>query len=156
MTAVPYADTFAAIALNDIAATRKLAALSPAQPTTLLLRDGEVVLYRRKNSVVFQCRYKLADGRWHRRSTGKTSIEHAVAVACALYDEARFRQRLGLAHRAQNFAQIAALALADLRRRADAGNGKTAAHDYINCIERYFLPYFSEGGVKHQVQHWVH
>jgi integrase len=141
---VQYADPYAAIALHSTAALCKLTALPPAQPAALLLRDGEVVLYRRKHSVIFQCRYKLADGRWHRRSTGKTSIEHAVAVACSLYDEARFRQRLGLAHRAQNFAQIAALALADLRRRADAGNGKSSAHDYINCIERYFLPYFGE------------
>lgn len=129
---------------HNTALGHTLATLPPAQPTTLLLRDGEVVLYRRKHSVVFQCRYKLADGTWHRRTTGKTSIEHAVAVACTLYDEARFRQRLGLAHRAQNFAQIAALALQDLRAKADASNGKTAAHDYISCIERYFVPYFGE------------
>ena len=110
----------------------------------LHLRDGEVVLYRRKHSIIFQCRYKLADGTWHRRTTGKASLEQAVAAACTLYDEARFRQRQGLAHRAQNFAQIAALALADLRLRADASSGKIAAHDYISCIERYFLPYFGE------------
>jgi len=142
--AVQHTDAHAAIAQQGTAGLRSLAALHPAQHAALLLRDGEVVLYRRRHSVIFQCRYKLADGRWHRRSTGKASIEHAVAAACTLYDEARFRQRLGLAHRAQNFAQIAALALADLRRRADASSGRTAAHDYITCIERYFLPYFGE------------
>jgi integrase len=142
--AAQHTDALFAVDLHGTAGLRRLAALQPAQPTVLLLRDGEVVLFRRKHSVVFQCRYKLADGTWHRRSTGKASIEHAVAAACSIYDEARFRQRLGLAHRAQNFAQIAALALADLRRRADASNGRTAAHDYITCIERYFVPYFGE------------
>jgi integrase len=142
--AVQHTDALFAVDLQGTAGLRTLAALQPAQPAALLLRDGEVVLFRRKHSVVFQCRYKLADGTWHRRSTGKAAIEHAVAAACNIYDEARFRQRLGLAHRAQNFAQIAALALADLRRRADASNGRTAAHDYITCIERYFVPYFGE------------
>jgi integrase len=36
------------------------------------------------------------------------------------------------------------LALADLRRKADASSGKSSAHDYITCIERYFVPYFGE------------
>ena len=62
-----------------------------------LLRDGEVVLYRRQRSRVWQCRYKLSTGAWQRQSTRKTALEQAVRVACDLYDEARFRQRLGLA-----------------------------------------------------------
>ena len=35
--------------------------LAPAQSTLLHLRDGEVVLYRRAASPVWQCRYKLQD-----------------------------------------------------------------------------------------------
>jgi len=67
-------------------------------PTVIYLRDGEVVIYRRKTSPLYQCRYKLADGTWHRVSTRKASVENAVRVACEMYDEARFRQRLGLTH----------------------------------------------------------
>ncbi len=55
-----------------------------------LLRDGEVVLYRRQRSRVWQCRYKLTNGAWQRQSTHKTALEHAVRVACDMYDEARF------------------------------------------------------------------
>ena len=91
-----------------------VAALAAAQPSILYLRDGEVVLYRRSRSLLYQCRYRLADGTWHRVSTRKASVEHAVAVACDLYDEARYRQRLGLAHRAHTFAQIAAITAAEL------------------------------------------
>jgi len=121
-----------------------VAALASAQPSILYLRDGDVVLYRRSRSLLYQCRYRLADGTWYRVSTRKASIEHAIAVACDLYDEARYRQRLGLAHRAHTFAQIAAITAAELRRKIDASSGKTSNHDYLSCIERYFVPYFGE------------
>ena len=126
--------------------------LSYAKPTLLYLRDGEVVIYRRGDSPSWQCRYKLANGSWHRVSTKRASIEAAVAVATDLYDQARYRQRLGLAHRAQNFAQIAAATLHELRAQIDAGAGKTAYHSYVSCIERYFLPYFAD----HQLEAITH
>jgi integrase len=122
----------------------KFTALAAAPPHNIYLRDGEVVVYRRSHSMLYQCRYKLADGTWFRQTTGKASIEHAVAVACDLYDEARYRQRLGLAHQTHTFAQIAAVTLAELRLKIDASTGRTAYTDYVSCIERYFLPYFAQ------------
>jgi integrase len=121
-----------------------LALLPIANPQHIHLRDGEVVLYRRSRSLLYQCRYKLADGTWYRQSTRKASIEHAVAVACDLYDEARYRQRLGLAHQTHTFAQIAAVTLAELRVKIDASTGRTAYSDYVGCIEKYFVPYFKD------------
>ena len=121
-----------------------LALLPIANPQHIHLRDGEVVLYRRSRSLLYQCRYKLADGTWYRQSTRKASIEHAIAVACNLYDEARYRQRLGLAHQKHTFAQIAAVALVELRVKIDASTGRTAYSDYVGCIEKYFLPYFKD------------
>ena len=94
---------------------RSLASLTAAPPTLIYLRDSEVVIYRRTRSLLYQCRYKLSDGTWYRQTTGKASIEHAVTAACNLYDEARYRQRLGLAHQAHTFAQLAQLVLAALR-----------------------------------------
>ena len=99
-----------------------------AQPPAICLRDGEVVIYRRTRSLLYQCRYKLASGAWHRQTTGRASLELAIARACDIYDEARYRQRLGLAHQAQSFAQLAQLVLAELRQQIDAGIGKTAYH----------------------------
>ena len=124
--------------------TRLLQQLATVQAQSIYLRDGEVVLYRRSRSLLYQCRYKLADGTWYRQSTRKASIEHAVAVACDLYDEARYRQRLGLAHQTHTFAQIAAVALVELRVKIDASTGRTAYSDYVGCIEKYFLPYFKD------------
>ncbi len=121
-----------------------LSSLTYSQPTQLHLRDGEVVIFRRHDSPLWQCRFKLQDGTWHRQSTKRASIEHAVATATELYDEARFRQRLGLAHETRTFAQIATATLDELRRQLDAGTGKSVYSSYITCIERYFLPYFAD------------
>ena len=122
----------------------RLTTLAYTEPTLLHLRDGEVVLFKRISSPLWQCRYKLADGSWQRVSTKKASIEAAVSVATDLYDQARYRQRLGLAHKAHSFAQIAAATLHELRTQMDAGIGKSVYKSYITCIEKYFLPYFSD------------
>lgn len=119
-----------------------LANLNYAPPTSVHLRDGECVVYRRHNSPVWYCRYKLQDGSWHRTSTRKASLEYAIQVACELYDLSRFRQRLGLAHSAPDFAQIAHTTLRELRNELDGGVGKSVYYSYITCIEKYFLPYF--------------
>ena len=121
-----------------------LTALQPAQPTAIYLRDGELVVYRRSRSLLYQCRYRLADGSWTRQTTGKAALEHAIARACDIYDEARYRQRLGLAHQAHSVAQIAAICCAGLRQQIDAKGKKTALNDYLSIIERYFVPYFGE------------
>ena len=91
---------------RQAAAAHWLTELAAAKPQTLHLRDGEVVVYRRSRSLLYQCRFKLADGTWHRQTTGKASVEHAIARACDLYDEARYRQRLGLAHQTDSFVEI--------------------------------------------------
>lgn len=118
--------------------------LAYTAPRLIHLRDGEVVVYRRSQSPVWQCRFKLQDGTWHRQSTKKASIEQAVTVATTLYDQARFRQRLGLAHRTHTFAQIAHATLDELRQQIDAGQGKSVYTTYITCTEKYFLPYFKD------------
>jgi integrase len=119
-------------------------ALPSAPPNSIALRDGELVIYRRSRSLLYQCRYKLADGSWVRQTTGKAALEHAIARACDIYDEARYRQRLGLAHRTHSVAQIAAVCCAALRQEIDAKGKKSALNDYASVIERYFVPYFGE------------
>jgi hypothetical protein len=112
--------------------------------SSIRLRDGELVIYRRTRSLKFQCRFKLTDGKWVRQSTGRATLEHAITRACDLYDEARYRQRLGLAHRTHSFAHLAALCCTELRQQIDARGKKSALNDYLACIDRYFVPYFGE------------
>ena len=118
--------------------------LQYAQPSSVQLRDGDVVVFRRVDSPLWHFRYRIKNGTWHRQSTKRASLELAVVVACEAYDLARFRQRLGLAQNTRSFAQIAAATLAELRRQIDAARGKTAADSDVCCIERYFLPYFGD------------
>ncbi len=115
--------------------------LPAAEAKNVRLRDGEVILFKRSRSLVYQCRYKLEDGSWYRVSTGKLSLEHAIRAACEMYDEARFRQRLGLAHRAHTIAQICDECVEEMRAQLDAGQGKVVYRDYIKVIEKYIRPY---------------
>ena len=55
-----------------------LTSLHAAPPQSIHLRDGELVLYRRSRSLLYQCRYRLADGSWVRQTTGKAALEHAI------------------------------------------------------------------------------
>jgi len=59
-----------------------------------------------------------------RSTTKPTVVFPVVNVATDLYDHARYRQRLGLAHKANSFAQIAAAPLHELPIQMDAGIGK--------------------------------
>lgn len=120
---------------------RLLTAHYISNPNILYLRDGEVILYRPSSSPLYQCRFKLAGGSWCRVSSRKASVESAVGVACEMYDEIRFRQRLGLAH---DFAHIADATIDKLRKEMDLGRGKSVYHSYITCIEKYFIPYFAD------------
>ena len=123
-----------------------LATLSYAAPRIVHLRDGEVVVYRRPESPLWQCRYKLQDGSWFRATTHQASLEHAVTAACLLYDEARFRQKLGLAQKGCNFTELAQTTLVELRASIGTSEkrGKSVNLSYISCIEKYFLPYFAD------------
>jgi len=135
------------------AAFKTSAALPDAAPRTHTLRDGELVLYKRKSSRVWQYRYKLFAGQWVRVSTGKTVLEHAARVAADSYDEARYRERLGLAPVQKSFADIARVTVEELRRDLAAGTGKKIFVDYISIIERYFVPFFGERhlqNIRHQ------
>jgi hypothetical protein len=85
---------------------RELTAQAPESRTALRLatapihhyRDGDVVVYRRPGSAVWQCRCKLAGGRWLRLSTRQRNLQDVAHRACEPYDEMGFRvNRLGAA-----------------------------------------------------------
>jgi hypothetical protein len=86
----------------------------------------------------------LFTGQWVRVSTRKTAYEHAASVATDLYDEARYRERLGLAPAHKSFKDIAMTAVEDMQRDLAAGTGKKIYVDYCSVIERYFIPYFGD------------
>ena len=108
------------------------------------LRDGELILFRRSDSRIWQYKFKRESGSWYRASTRKSVLEHAKRVAMDLHDEARYRERLGLAPAHKSFKDIALATVEDMQRDLAAGTGKKIYVDYCSVIERYFIPYFGD------------
>ena len=130
------------------------AVLKTTDPPIHHYRDGDVVLYRRPDSLTWQCRLKLLNGQWQRLSTRQRNLVDAARLACDRYDEIRFRQRNGLAPVARRFRDAAEATLCELRAERAAGTGKRIYADYCTAIERYLLPFFGDryfDRIDHQV-----
>jgi|LauGreDrversion4_2_1035121.scaffolds.fasta_scaffold110697_2 integrase len=108
----------------------------------IYLRDGDVVLYKRERSIVWQMRYKLYDKIWRRVSTKHRNLDYAIKVAGDIYDEARFRERLGLTHSTKKFNVIAKVCLQDLEMEINAGIKPLTNKDYVRAINKYLIPFF--------------
>jgi hypothetical protein len=106
------------------------------------LRDGEVVLYRRGDSLKWQARFKLPDNTWHRISTKRTALTEAQRIAGEAYDKARFRHSEGLNVSTRRFRDVAKLAIEKMENASKAGKGKRTYRDYRQAIENYFIPFF--------------
>lgn len=106
------------------------------------LRDGDVVLYKRERSRVWQMRYKLFDKEWRRVSTKHRNLDYAIKVAGDIYDEARFRERLGITHTTKKFHAIAKVCLQDLENEINASIKPLTNKDYIRAINKYLIPFF--------------
>ena len=81
--------------------------ITARKETTHHMRDGELVLYPRSESSVWQVRYKLSDRRWHCVSTRYCRLDWAMRVAGEMYDRARFREEEGLPQKTKRFYVIA-------------------------------------------------
>jgi hypothetical protein len=76
-------------------------------------RDGDVVLYRRPDSQIWQFRYKMSDGTWQRQTTGDRNRVNAALTSGHRYDKARFRHRHGLAPERKRFQDVATVVLSE-------------------------------------------
>jgi len=103
-----------------------------------------LILFRRSDSRIWQYKFKRESGSWYRASTRKSVLEQAKRVAMDLHDEARYRERLGLAPAHKSFKDIAMATVEDMQRDLAAGTGKKIYVDYCSVIERYFIPYFGD------------
>ncbi len=145
---VVFKGTAAGVVRNDTARApgnpKSLHSLPSAEPDIQHLRDGDVVLYRVTRSRFWQARYKLLTGKWLRFSTRQRRMEDAAFIACDRYDEARYRERMGLAPVVKRFCDVADACVKDMQRDIAAGTGKRVYKDYIQVIERYLAPYFGQ------------
>jgi integrase len=108
----------------------------------IYMRDGEVVLYKRPNSRVWQARFKLYDRKWHSYSTKHYSLEFAKRIAGEIYDEARFRERAGIAFIRRKYEAIAKECIKEIETEREAGIKLMTNRDYIRAINKYLVPFF--------------
>ena len=117
--------------------------LSSKENTKIIyLRDGEVVLYKHARSNVWQVRFKLFDRQWHRHSTKHYNLQFAKQVACEMYDEARFKERIGVPVVSRRFDTVANRCLQDIDREIQAGIKAHTNKDYKRVINKYLIPFF--------------
>lgn len=136
--AVLYTDNYA----NNVISLVSLPLIK--QPNVARLRDGELVLYKRGNSTVWQARFKLYDKRWHSISTKHHNLEFASRAACEMYDEARFRERMGVSYTRYKFDAIAKATIKELEAEIVAGIRTMTNSDYIRAINKYLIPFFGK------------
>jgi len=107
--------------------------------TTHVLLDGEVKVYKRGNSRLWQATFKI-DEHWIRISTGKRDLEDAKQAARDQYLDYRFRAKHDLPVVTKRFEDVAKLAIADMQRQLDADAGRKVFKDYITALHKYFIP----------------
>ena len=118
--------------------------ITARKETTHSIRDGEVVLYLRPDSAVWQVRYKLFDRKWHCVSTRQRRLDWAKRVAGEMYDRARFREEEGLPQKTKRFDAIARECIKTLEMEIERGIRRETNKDYIRTINKYLVPFFGK------------
>ncbi len=112
-------------------------------PDTVLVNDGDIKLYKRARSSVWQATFNI-EGRWVRVSTKRKDLDEAKAEAKAKMVEYQFRQKHQLPVVSKRFGDVARLAIVEMRKALAADEGKKTYLDYIIVIERYLIPFFGK------------
>ena len=118
--------------------------ISARKETTHHMRDGEVVLYLRPSSKVWQVRYKLFDRKWRCVSTRQRQLEWAKKVAGEIYDRARFREEEGLPQKSVRFDALANECIRVLKVEIERGIRANTNMDYIRAMNNYLIPFFGK------------
>ncbi len=109
------------------------------------LRDGAVVLYKRKESSVWQVRFRLFERKdWLSFSTKQRDLTYAKRVAGDMYDRARFKEELGIPQSIKRFSTAADACMKQLDREIEQGLKPRTNMDYKRVIRLYFIPFFGK------------
>lgn len=107
--------------------------------TTYVVTANKLVVYRRKRSTIWQCRYKV-DGQWQRASTKERELVKAKERAHELLIEAEIRKRSNIPVVTRRFRDVAKLAIKRLDDKIASKQGKVSYSDYKRIIEEYLIP----------------
>jgi hypothetical protein len=105
--------------------------------------DGDIRLFQRPNSRVWQCTFKVGSC-WVRKSTKCKKLKDAKQAAKKLFRKYENLADAGLPVVGAHFGSVARAVIADMDKQLAAGSGKVSFRDYKIVLERYFIPYFWE------------
>ncbi|MGD8388734.1 MAG: hypothetical protein PVG49_16425, partial [Desulfobacteraceae bacterium] len=117
------------------------------------LRDGLIVLYRRKNSSRYQCRFRDKNtGKWLRYSCKSKDLTIAKEKAQELYDEYMFAEKFDLnvlPKKRITGSRVIEELIKDLDYKLDRGlANKWTLIGYKKCLNYWFIPFFGNLDVK--------
>ena len=115
-----------------------------APPKQTILAGGKLTVYKRPQSAQYQCRFKLANNKWHSASTGTADIEQAKIQAVAIYETVKIKTDAGLAITTKTFKQIALDEIANMSSALANNTGRRCYRDYIFATNKYLIPFFGK------------
>ncbi len=114
--------------------------------------DGNVVLFKRANSKIWQARIRRYRGTWIDVSTREADFDKATKMACHEYKRMAWLQENDEIDVTRKFKDVAELTKRQLQAELDAGVGKSVYKDYISAINNYLIPELGNTLV-HKVDH---
>jgi hypothetical protein len=114
--------------------------------TTHQIIANELIVYRRPESTVWQCRYKV-DGVWLVKSTKKKELSEAINAAFLLKASAHVRVEQNFTVATKKFKDVAKLALKAMEEKMEAGNGKVSYEQYARITNDFLIPFFGRRDV---------
>jgi integrase len=110
--------------------------------TDRTLCSGDVVLFKRKSSAIWQARIKRYSGNWLDITTKENDFDKAKQAAEKQYHYMRYLQDEGKVDVTKKFESVATQTIRELQAELDSGIGKTVYKDYIRAINNYLIPSF--------------
>lgn len=114
---------------------------------TITIIPKELNIYKRSSDAPYQARIRLSGGNWHRVTTGERVLENAKDKAMELYYEIRMNKKNNLPPVSRKCSSIAKATIAHMQRDLETGVGKKVYNDYINFINRFFIPFFGRRSI---------
>ena len=111
-------------------------------PQRIVMMDGKLTVYLRSQSAQYQCRFKLANNKWHSASTNTDDLAQAQTNAIAIYETVRVRTDAQLSAVTKTFKQVAREEITYMNSALAGNTGRSCYRDYIFAINKYLIPFF--------------
>ena len=113
--------------------------MSKRSLTTHEVIERTLLVYKRANSRVWQCRYQI-NKTWFNETTREYSLEDAKRVAHMILMDAAIKQRYNVAPISHLFKDVAKLTIKRMEDELRLKEGRVIYKDYIFVIKRYIIP----------------